>query len=123
MTLDQSVVELLQTVLANQDRFERQLAERQQEKGYFTVAEAAHFISCSTDHLRRHVKAGNIPVSNIGSDDGPDYRIARADLVAWMDKRKAGHFVSPRRKKAAAEPVKYQSRHHHCRQPASPTAA
>src|SRR5258707_14966643 len=59
------------------------------EKGYFTFKEAAIFVSCSECHIRRHVTGGTIDVSNIGTNDGPDYRISRGDLVAWMDERKA----------------------------------
>jgi excisionase family DNA binding protein len=71
------------------------------EVGYFTTTEAAVFVGCSRTHIRRHVTGGTLPVSNIGTNDGPDYRVSRADLIAWMGKRMSGAFPPVRRKKAA----------------------
>ena len=74
-------------------------------KGYFTLAEAAAFVGCSTAHLTRHVKAFTLPASNIGTVDGPDYRIARSDLLAWMERRKVGAGQPPRPQKPAPLPL------------------
>jgi excisionase family DNA binding protein len=78
---------------------ELKIALGRPEKGYFTITEAAAFVGCSEAHIRRHVTGGMLPVANIGTNDGPDYRIAREDLVAWVEKRKAGALPPPRKKK------------------------
>lgn len=79
------------------------------EKGYFNYAEAAAFVGCSKAHISRHAIGGMLPVSNIGTNDGPDYRISRGDLIAWMEKRKAGASAPPRRKKTVVvqQPVPF----------------
>jgi excisionase family DNA binding protein len=96
-------VELLKRVL---DRLEQvgTLTARP-EQVYFTVREAAEFVRCEHKLIRRHIWDGTLPASNIGSNDGPDYRISRADLGQWMEKRKAGAFLPPPRKKKSAEPA------------------
>ena len=85
------------------------------QKGYFTISEAAAFIGCSDKHLYRHVVGGTLPVSNIGTNDGPDYPISLADLTAWMEKRKAGALPPPRRKKKkelVPEPLPFSPHRH-----------
>lgn len=89
------------------------------ERGCFSVSEAAEFVRCSEDHIRRHIKGGTLPVANIGMEDGPDYRILRADLLDWLQKRKTGAIPPPRRKPKKTTPAvsPYQSRHHKRRSP------
>ena len=72
---------------------------------YFTIDEAAEFVRCSGSHIRRHVLGGTLPASNIGTADGPDYRVSREDLVAWMEKRKGGAFPPPKRGKKSRPQV------------------
>jgi excisionase family DNA binding protein len=86
-------------------------AHSKPEKFYFNVEEAADFIGCSKQHIYRLKNSGILPASNIGSNDGPDFRFARADLVAYMEERKAGAKPPLRRKKGASPLPLPLSRH------------
>jgi excisionase family DNA binding protein len=75
----------------------------------FSIEEAAALTGLSEDHVRRHVTAGLLPVSNQGTFEKPYYRIHRKDIDEWMAKRREAACPAPRKKKA---PAKYVSRHH-----------
>jgi excisionase family DNA binding protein len=76
---------------------------------WFSIEEAAALTGLSEDHVRRHVTAGLLPVSNQGTFEKPYYRIHRKDIDEWMAKRREAACPAPRKKKA---PAKYVSRHH-----------
>jgi excisionase family DNA binding protein len=77
------------------------LNKGREEVGCFSIKQAATFVGCSESHIRRQVHRGPLPVANIGTQDGPDYRITRGDLEAWLERRKATPSPSPVRTKAA----------------------
>jgi len=45
-----------------------------------TLQEAAEFLRCSADTVKRHALAGSLPASKIGRQ----WRFRRADLDAWL---------------------------------------
>lgn len=95
---------------------ERKVSTRlsdQPRQEWFSVKQAAALTGLSQDHIRRAVVGGTLPVSNVGTPDRPLYRISRRDIDEWMERRKAGAYPPPGRKKArAAAPTKHVSRHH-----------
>jgi excisionase family DNA binding protein len=72
----------------------RELSNRV-EQGYFSIKQAAAYTALSGDHVRRAVKGGTLPVSNVGTPDRPLYRISRSDLDAFMRERQAGPKPPP----------------------------
>ena len=79
---------------------------------WFSIKGAAALTDLSPDHIRRHVTAGMLPVSNLGTFEKPLYRIHRKDIEEWMSKRRESPQPAPRRKKAQPGPSSYISRHH-----------
>jgi excisionase family DNA binding protein len=57
---------------------------------YLTIEEVASWTSLSDSHIRRAVRAGDLPASNVGSDSHPTWRIALKDLEGWMERKKGG---------------------------------
>jgi excisionase family DNA binding protein len=57
---------------------------------YLSTAEAAEVVGVGRMTLYRWCKEGLLPSSNISTGDRPRYRIAEADLHAYMEDRKAG---------------------------------
>jgi excisionase family DNA binding protein len=55
---------------------------------YLTIKTTAQTASLSSSHIRRAVRSGDLPASNVGTADRPVYRIARKDLAEWMEKKK-----------------------------------
>src|SRR4051812_27066144 len=55
---------------------------------WFSIDEVAAMTGLSDDHIRRHVTAGLLPVTNQGTYDKPYYRIHRRDIDEWMMKRR-----------------------------------
>ncbi len=74
------------------------------EREYYSIKGAARVLEVSPDHIRRAVVGGTLPCSNVGTMGRPTYRISRTDLLAWVEKRKAGAIPPPRRKVAAVTP-------------------
>src|SRR5687767_13326675 len=64
--------------------------DRQVEKEWFSIGEAAILTGLSQDHVRRSILGGTLPASNMGTPDRPLYRIHRKDIDGWMEQRKAG---------------------------------
>lgn len=96
------------TVEEQLDRIEALLRAGVPAPEFYSIGEAAVVVGLSPDHVRRAVVGGTLACSNVGTAARPTYRIARADLLAWMERRKAG-ALPPARRKARAAPV---SRHH-----------
>lgn len=81
------------------------------EQEWFSIEEVSAITGLSVDHVRRHVNAGTLPVSNQGTFEKPYYRVRRADIDAWMAQRMKSPGPAPRKKSAGA--AGYKSRHHH----------
>ena len=96
------------TVEERLERIERLLQATQQAPEFYSIRQAAAVVGVSPDHIRRAVVSGTLPCANVGTAGRPTYRIARADLLAWVEKQKAGP-LSPARRRPASVPV---SRHH-----------
>jgi excisionase family DNA binding protein len=89
-------------------------------QGYISIKQAATYTGLSPVHIRRAATGGTLPCSNVGTYDRPTYRISRKDIDAWMEKRKAGAFPPPR-KKRPDQPQLPVSRHSR-RPPGQPAA-
>ena len=91
-------------VLARLARIESKLEKvstppkKQGNLDYYSVQGAATSTGLSESHIRRAVRAGELPASNLGSSLRPAWRIARKDLADWMEKKKGGHGVPPKSK-------------------------
>jgi excisionase family DNA binding protein len=75
---------------------------------FYSIRQAAKVVGVSADHLRRAVTNGVLPASNVGTMSRPTYRISRADLLAWVERGKAGATLPASRRKTVIP----QSRHH-----------
>jgi excisionase family DNA binding protein len=104
---EQQTVDLLKMLLAKVDALQAvsQLPE------FYSIKRAAKVVDVSGDHIRRAVVGGVLAASNVGTMARPTYRIARTDLLAWVDKGKAG-AIAPADRKKAVIPL---SRHHQLR--------
>jgi excisionase family DNA binding protein len=65
--------------------------------GYFRIREVAETTRLSESHIRRAMRRGDLPASNVGTPDHPIWRISRRDLVEWMDRNKGGTSKVPPR--------------------------
>lgn len=89
------------------------------ERGCFTLDQAAEFVVCHPEHIRREVKSGRLPAVDIGNGGRAAIRILRADLLSWLEQRKTSVFPVRTPQSERAKPVKsvkpvapsYQSRH------------
>jgi excisionase family DNA binding protein len=90
------------------ERIEALLQVSLQPPEFYSIKQAARVVSVSADHIRRAVVGGALAASNVGTMARPTYRIARADLLAWVEMRKAG-AIPPAGRKKSITPV---SRHH-----------
>jgi len=104
--LDVVLERLLTPILA---KVEKKLTMPVQE--WFSIQETAILTGLSSDHVRRHVTSGLLPVSNQGTHEKPYYRIHRKDIDEWMNKRREMPLPTRRHKKDAAS-SSYVSRHH-----------
>jgi excisionase family DNA binding protein len=55
--------------------------------GYVTIERAAEITTISDSHLRRVIRSGELPASNIGTAARPTWRISRKDLDDWMQRK------------------------------------
>ena len=62
---------------------------------YVSVKGAVRITGLSDSHLRRAIRAGELPASNMGSDRHPVWRVARKDLDQWIEKKKGGAVTVP----------------------------
>jgi excisionase family DNA binding protein len=68
-------------------RLENRLALQDQE--YLSIDQAAAVLGVDGKHIRRAIKAGRLPCSNISNGSRkPMYRIARRDLEEWVRGRR-----------------------------------
>jgi excisionase family DNA binding protein len=96
------------TVEERLERIEAMLRGALQPPEFYSIKGAAGVVGVSSDHIRRAVVGGILPASNIGTPSRPTYRIARTDLLAWVEKGKAGGFTPASRKRSVIP----RSRHH-----------
>ena len=68
---------------------DRQVEDVNLDAPYLTIKRAAKVTILSESHLRRAVRSGDLPASNVGSLAHPIWRIKREDIEGWM-KRKSG---------------------------------
>ena len=93
------------------DRIEALLKTRTdapQAPEFYSIRQAAEVVGVSADHLRRAVVSGVLAASNLGTMARPTYRISRTDLLAWVERGKAGGILPSSRKRS----VTARSRHH-----------
>ena len=64
---------------------------------YLTIRSVAETTQLSESHIRRAIRCGDLPASNVGTPDHPIWRISRKDLVEWMDGKKGGISKVPPR--------------------------
>jgi hypothetical protein len=76
------------------DRLERAVSLPDPE--YVSILRAAEITSLSYSHIRRAILADDLPAANVGSPAHPIYRIARTDLIAWMERKKGGSNDPPK---------------------------
>lgn len=82
MTHDERLEEVTKLLL----RIERDLLVSQQ--GYLTIRQAAAFTGLSTKHIRRAMTRGELVCYDAGlGTKRKVIRIARKDIVAWMESR------------------------------------
>src|SRR5262245_9250512 len=62
---------------------------------YLSIKQAATVADLSATKIRREIKAGRLPASDIGTPAHPHYRIARTDLQSWMEKNKGSGNSPP----------------------------
>ena len=62
---------------------------------YLSIKLAAKTAAISESHVRRAINSSELPASNVGSTLRPAWRIARKDLIEWMDKKKGGTMKVP----------------------------
>src|SRR4051812_42437362 len=65
---------------------------------WFSIEQTAALTGLSSDHVRRHVTAGLLPVSNMGTFEKPYYRIHRKDIDEWMARRRESPVPVPRKR-------------------------
>jgi excisionase family DNA binding protein len=74
---------------------------------FYTIKQAAGVVGVSADHIRRAVSGGMLAASNVGTMARPTYRIARADLLAWVERgqgRGCCPGLAPQENRHPAEP-------------------
>ena len=64
---------------------------------YFTIRAVAETTRLSDSHIRRAIRRGDLPASNLGTPDHPIWRVSRGDLIDWMDRKKGGPAKVPPR--------------------------
>ncbi len=64
---------------------------------YLTVKQTARFAALSESSIRRAIQGRSLPASNRGTGKRPLWRIARSDLIAWMESAKGGDPKVPPR--------------------------
>jgi len=77
-----------------EDKLDAALNVRQ-VSDYVDIKSASKITGLSKSHIRRAVWSGELWASNVGATQRPTYRIARTDLVAWMEKKKGGTINVP----------------------------
>lgn len=55
---------------------------------YLSLKQAAALSGLSEKFVRRSVKSGSLPASDLGTPGRPFYRVSREDLDGWMESRK-----------------------------------
>jgi excisionase family DNA binding protein len=80
-----AIFSLLQALHERLDRAEPTITPE-----YLSIKQAAALTSLSQDHIRRAIKGGVLPVSDVGTADRPLYRVSRENVGKWMKEREAG---------------------------------
>ncbi len=113
------VVNTNQTLRNNREMDEqlfRQLLDQQEEiigrldrletktiQEYLSVEQTAATVGVSTKHVRRAMKRGELPYSNIGTNQRATYRIARHDIQTWMESKRVRHGTVKSARQALVE--------------------
>lgn len=89
--------EILSAIQDSLARIEGKLANQDglNAAEFVSLKAAARCTGLSYSHVRRTVLSGELPASNNGSASHPIYRIARQDLLEWMERKKAGSVRVP----------------------------
>lgn len=77
---------------------------------FLTPPEAAELLRVKATRIRRWIETGELVAPNLGDKSKPRYRIARAELLAFLDRRSVVHPPQkPRRRRRAQEklPTRY----------------
>lgn len=101
------IADVLERVAAHLDR-KHSPSENRTDPEYLSINQAAALASLSPSKVRREVKSGRLPASDVGTPDHPHYRIAKADLQAWLEKNRGGASAPPQPQRVRK---KIQSRH------------
>lgn len=107
MTSEQVTIQLLESLSAKLDAIAASL-QAQPSPEFYSIKQASRMVGVSCDHIRRAVVGGVLACSNVGTLNRATYRISRVDLLAWLERQKAGP-ISPSQKKSRSVPL---SRHH-----------
>jgi excisionase family DNA binding protein len=73
---------------------------------YMTAPEAAQVLRVKPDRLRGWIERGELPAANLGDKTRPRYRIARSDLLLFLERRSAARpppILTPRRRKTSEQ--------------------
>lgn len=90
-------------VISRLDRIEKalgQLIPRPHDTGTpvsLSTANATLLTGVSQSHVRRAVKRGELPASNVGTAHRPLWRITLHDLAVWYGRKKGGATAVPAR--------------------------
>lgn len=72
---------------------------------FLTAPEAAEILRVKVDRLRAWIARGELPAANLGDHSRPRYRIARCDLVLFLERRSiVKPAPAPTRRKQQAPP-------------------
>lgn len=76
------------------------------EKTHLTPPQVATQLGCAVDTVLRFIHSGALRASNLGQSIRPRWRIARADLEAFLDARSNQKPPSPQRRRTIPRPTK-----------------
>lgn len=66
-------------------------------KSHLSISDVSRVAAISDSHVRRAIRKGDLPASNVGTISRPLWRIARSDLDAWLEGKKGGTSTVPPR--------------------------
>ena len=70
---------------------------------YSTPPEVAAIVRVKADKVRRWIELGELPAADVGDKSRPRYRIARADLLAFLDRRSGAKPVVKQKRRKRTE--------------------
>jgi excisionase family DNA binding protein len=78
-------------------------AEEESRQEYLSVEQVAAMCGLESKFIRRAMKRGELPHSNVGSEKRATYRISRQDIVAWMQERQVKQGPAKSARQAAVK--------------------